>query len=49
MTVKKANLRAFVFLSFFLTILGGAAFAQEGKQLMIVVTTDDNGEVNPCG
>ncbi|HVP56751.1 MAG TPA: hypothetical protein VMU02_01540 [bacterium] len=23
--------------------------ARQGKQIMVVFTTDDNGEVNPCG
>jgi hypothetical protein len=32
-----------------LVLWGGTAGAQEAKQLMLVYTTDTNGEVNPCG
>jgi len=32
-----------------LILWGGTAGAEEAKQLMLIYTTDANGEVNPCG
>lgn len=49
MTVKATTLLALIFMGLAAALSWQAAFAQEGKQIMIVVTTDDNGELNPCG
>jgi hypothetical protein len=49
MTSKTAIVGALALLGLALVLWGGMAHAQEGKQVMIVFTTDTNGEVNPCG
>jgi len=49
MTSKTAIAGALALLGLALVFWGGMAHAQEGKQVMIVFTTDTNGEVNPCG
>lgn len=49
MTVKRTALLALILTGLAIAFLGQTAFAQEGKQIMIVVTTDTNGELNPCG
>ena len=32
-----------------LVLWGGIAGAEEGKQVMLVFTTETDGEINPCG
>jgi hypothetical protein len=49
MPLKTTTVGSLIFLGLVLLSLGGMAHAQEGKQVMIVFTTDTNGEVNPCG
>ncbi len=49
MALKTTTIGSLIFLGLVLLLLGGMAHAQEGKQVMIVFTTDTNGEVNPCG
>lgn len=49
MTAKVTTLLALVLIGLAAAFFGQAALAQEGKQVMIVVTTDNNGELNPCG
>lgn len=49
MTVKTVTLLALIFVGLATAFSGQAVLAQEGKQIMIVVTTDNNGELNPCG
>ena len=52
---KTGTIGALALLVLALVLLSGIAYAQEGKaapegkKLMIVYTTDDNGELNPCG
>lgn len=49
MTVKTTTLLALILMGLATAFSGQVVFAQEGKQIMIVVTTDNNGELNPCG
>jgi hypothetical protein len=49
MTLKTRIVGVLALVGLALIPWGGMAHAQEGKQLMIVFTTDTNGEVNPCG
>lgn len=49
MKSRAATLLAMITLSLAAAFSWQSALAQEGKQIMIVVTTDDNGELNPCG
>jgi hypothetical protein len=49
MTSKTTIVGALALLGLALVFWSGMAHAQEGRQVMIVFTTDTNGEVNPCG
>ena len=49
MTLARCAVLALIFMGLLAGLSGGKALAQDGKQIMIVVTTDDNGELNPCG
>jgi ABC-type proline/glycine betaine transport system substrate-binding protein len=53
MTMRKWLRGSLAVLGLLVILLSAAANAadekQDGKQIMIVFTTDTNGEVNPCG
>jgi hypothetical protein len=53
MTSKTATAGALVLVGLALVLWGGLAHAQEsaqgGKKVMMIFTTDTNGELNPCG
>jgi hypothetical protein len=46
-------MRSKIYVAFLLGLLllgvAGIVEAEDGKQLMLVFTTDTNGEMNPCG
>jgi hypothetical protein len=53
--VTRTNLRSLLLATLLVMLFAGLALAEEGtqaskgKQIMMVFTTDDNGELNPCG
>jgi hypothetical protein len=49
MRFKTTALLALIFIGLAAGMTLKAAAAEEGKQIMILVTTDDSGELNPCG
>jgi len=49
MSLTRSALLALIFMGLLAAFWGGTASAQGGKEIMIVVSTDENGELNPCG
>ena len=53
MTMRTVLERSLASLALLVILLGAVALGadekQDGKQVMIMFTTDTNGEVNPCG
>jgi len=49
MTLTRCAVLVFIIMGLFAALSCGTASAQDGEQIMIVVTTDDNGELNACG